>query len=304
MALFPALQRINETHRATLLGLCAPMLFGMTVGLVRRVTETMGLTAGIAFMSGSAAILLWFVFGPPPIRKFTLPYLFWGVGSAVLCEVSFASSLAVSNGGQQTIEVGMVNYLWPCMTVVSSVYFNGRKARWWLWLGLAVSLAGICIVLSGDQGFSPAEIGRHMVDNPLSYLLALCSAVSWTVYCTLTNKWSHGHNPAVLIFICNSAIFACAYLLGFGPRISWSLPAFGDVFLTAAVMGAAYALWTRGVMKGNLTVLGIASYFTPVLSCLFASLWLSAPLSLSFYQGVLLVVIGSLLCWSSTRTKN
>lgn len=292
---------LNECSQCTVLGLCAPLLFAMSVGLVRRVTETMGLTAGIALMSGTAALFLFKLFGFPDLRCFSRSYLVFGIGSAVLCEISFATSLGLSNGGQQTIEVGMINYLWPCLTVLSSVYFNNKKAKWWLWIGVLVSLIGICIVLSGDRGFSPSEIVVHMRDNPLSYFLALVSAISWTVYCTLTSKSNHGQNPTVLIFSTNASFFAIAYFLGFGPRISWNISAFADVFLTSAIMGAAYALWTRGAMKGNLTVLGIASYFTPVLSCVFASIWLHAPLSMSFYQGVLLVVLGSLLCWLSTR---
>lgn len=292
---------LDERSRCTGMGLCAPFFFAMSVGLVRRVTETMGLTAGIAFMSGTATLLLWKLIGFPDVRRFSRTYLLFGIGSAVLCEIFFASSLGLSSGGQQSIEVGMVNYLWPCLTVLTSVYFNGKKAKWWLWLGVLLSLIGICIVLSGNQGFSLTEIIRHTRENPISYGLALVSAISWTAYCTLTSHFHPRQNPTVLIFACNASFFALAYFLGYGPRLSWDISAFGDVFLTSTVLGAAYALWTRGAMKGNLTILGIASYFTPVLSCVFASIWLHAPLQMSFYQGVCLVVLGSLLCWLSTR---
>ena len=47
-------------------------------------------------------------------------------------------------------------------------------------------------------------------------------------------------------------------------------------------------------------MLAIASYFTPVLSCLFASLLIGAELTLPFWQGVAMVVCGSIICWHAT----
>ena len=52
--------------------------------------------------------------------------------------------------------------------------------------------------------------------------------------------------------------------------------------------------------KGNVTLLALASYFTPVLSCLFAVVWINAKLDSSFWMGVAFVVAGSLVCWDAT----
>ena len=58
------------------------------------------------------------------------------------------------------------------------------------------------------------------------------------------------------------------------------------------------------MMKGNMTLLAIASYFTPVLSCLFGTVWIGANLTMSFWNGVMILVAGSLVCWLSTRVGN
>jgi len=63
----------------------------------------------------------------------------------------------------------------------------------------------------------------------------------------------------------------------------------------------AYSCWNIGIQRGNLTVLAAMSYFTPVFSTLLASLWLGVRPGPSFWQGVAMVVAGSLLCWWSTR---
>ena len=72
------------------------------------------------------------------------------------------------------------------------------------------------------------------------------------------------------------------------------------VAVAAVVMGLAYALWTIGMMNGNMTVLAVVSYFTPVLSCIFCWMFLGAELSANFWKGVGFVVAGSLICWAST----
>ena len=70
-----------------------------------------------------------------------------------------------------------------------------------------------------------------------------------------------------------------------------------ELLVAGSAMAAGYALWNIGVLRGNLTLLATASYFTPVLSTLFAALWLSTRLTMAFWQGVLMVTAGSLLCW-------
>ena len=73
-----------------------------------------------------------------------------------------------------------------------------------------------------------------------------------------------------------------------------------SVIFGGLAMGCAYAAWTLGMSKGNITILALASYFTPVLSCLFAVFWINASLGGTFWLGVAIVVAGSLICWDAT----
>ncbi|EDV7047301.1 EamA family transporter, partial [Salmonella enterica subsp. enterica serovar Worthington] len=49
--------------------------------------------------------------------------------------------------------------------------------------------------------------------------------------------------------------------------------------------------------------MAVGSYFTPVMSSALAALLLSSPLSFSFWQGAVMVCVGSLLCWLATRRR-
>lgn len=76
------------------------------------------------------------------------------------------------------------------------------------------------------------------------------------------------------------------------------------LLLTGVVMGSGYALWNVAILRGNMLLLATLSYFTPVISTLFSSLILGVVLGLSFWQGVVMVTLGSLICWWVTRQPN
>lgn len=109
-------------------------------------------------------------------------------------------------------------------------------------------------------------------------------------------------NPTALIFIIDTVIFGLLWLFGFGsvPVADSTDHGIVSVFLGGVALGMAYAAWTFGMSRGNIAVLAAASYFTPVLSCVFATFWIDAKLDSGFWSGVVLVVAGSLLCWDAT----
>ena len=294
---------ITPQTRATLIGIIAPICWGMSVGLIRTITETFGLAAGMSILYGTTCLFLLFLLGRPNLRAFPKKYLLIGIPTANLSSIFFSLSLYLSNGGQQTVEVGMVNYLWPCLVVVFAIIFNGQKARWWVMPGVLISFAGVVMVLGGEQGFNAAEVLEHIRLNPWSYLLALLGALTWAVYSNLTRAWSGGQNPTLIIFSLDFIIFSSLWAAGYGDLSRATLHGCLSVAIGAAAMGGAYAAWSYGVTKGNITILGVASYFTPILSCLFASIWIGAELDAGFWTGVAVVVFGSLLCWSSTYLR-
>lgn len=291
---------VSEKNRATVVGLLAPVCWGLSVGMIRMVEEMAGMTLGlfICYVIGAAFAVA--VFGFPRLSAYSLRYLAAAIPCACACSLCFTFSLQISDGGRQTLEVGMVNYLWPSLTIIAAVLFNGQKAKWYAGLGFILSLAGLGIVISGDAGLHPAEIWEHMRGNPLSYLLAFAGAVAWALYSSATRAWGRGLNPTALIFMIDAAIFGCLALSGAVPGKPFEASGILACIAAGCVMGASYAVWTYGVQKGSITVLAIASYFTPVLSCLFGAALLGASLSGSFWQGVSLVVAGSFVCWVAT----
>lgn len=287
--------------RATLFGLLAIVLWSSVVGLIRSVSEGLGPIGGAAMIYSVSAVFLLVALGVPKWRSFPRPYLIVGSLLFVSYEICLSLSLGYANTRLQAIEVGMINYLWPCFTVLMALALNGQKAKWWLLLGLLLSLFGIGWIMSGEGGWSPAQMLANVRSNPLSYGLAFSGAVIWALYCNLTKKIAQGSNGVVLFIVLTALALWLKYAFSAESGMHFSLGVTLTLLCAGVAMGAGYAAWNVGILHGNMTLLATVSYFTPVLSAVFAALVLHTSLTANFWQGVAMVTLGSLICWRATR---
>lgn len=288
--------------KATLIGLIAILLWSAIVGLIKSVSEGFGPIAGAALIYSCSAILLLFSVGFPNLKKFPRRYVIIGSVLFVCYELCLSLSLGFTHSGRQAIEVGMVNYLWPSMTIVLAVIVNRQKVSPLIIPGVILAVAGICRVLGGDQGFSVSEMTNNIMENPLSYGLAFTGAIIWAIYCVVTKRIANGNNGITLFFILTALTLWVKYLISPQPEFAPSFNTWISLALAAMAMGFGYAAWNVGILHGNVTVLAAASYFIPIISSILAAFILSSHLTLAFWQGTAMVSLGSLVCWWSTRT--
>ncbi|MCZ8872186.1 aromatic amino acid DMT transporter YddG, partial [Escherichia albertii] len=290
-------------QKATLIGLIAIVLWSTMVGLIRGVSEGLGPVGGAAAIYSLSGLLLIFTVGFPRIRQTPKGYLLAGSILFVSYEICLALSLGYAASRHQAIEVGMVNYLWPSLTILFAILFNNQKTNWLIILGLLLALAGVCWVLGGENGLKYDEIINNITTSPLSYFLAFIGAFIWAAYCTVTNKYACGFNGITIFVLLTGISLWIYYFVTPQPEMSFSTPVVIKLISAALTLGFAYAAWNIGILHGNVTIMAVGSYFTPVLSSALAAILLNAPLSFSFWQGALMVCGGSLLCWLATRHK-
>lgn len=288
--------------KATLIGLIAIVLWSAIVGLIKSVSEGFGPVGGAALIYSCSAALLLFTVGLPRLRTFPRRYLVIGSILFVCYELCLSLSLGFTHNGRQAIEVGMVNYLWPSMTIVLAVIVNRQKTSPFIIPGVLLAVGGICRVLGGEHAFSLSEIGNNIMDNPLSYGLAFSGAAIWAIYCVVTKKIANGSNGITLFFMLTALTLWVKFLLSPQPAFALSPQVLINLALAAMAMGFGYAAWNTAILHGNVNLLAAASYFIPILSSVLAAFILNSPLTLPFWQGTAMVSLGSLLCWWSTRT--
>lgn len=290
-----------DRKRATLIGLVAILLWSTMVGLIRSVSEGLGPVGGAAMIYTVSGLLCLATVGFPDIKRFSKGYLTAGSVLFVSYEMCLALSLGFAATRSQAIEVGMVNYLWPSLTIVFAILFNGQKSTLWVIPGLAISLLGVGWVLGGENGLHVHDIMLNIVSSPLSYGLAFTGAFIWAAYCTVTGRYARGQNGITLFVLLTALSLWVKYAVSDQPEMVFSVPVVVKLLMCGVALGFGYAAWNIGILHGNVTVLAAVSYFTPVLSAALAAIMLSSPLSFSFWQGALMVCAGSLLCWYATR---
>ncbi|MGR6771916.1 aromatic amino acid DMT transporter YddG [Pectobacterium brasiliense] len=290
------------SQRATLTGLLAIVLWSTSVGLIRSLTEALGPIGGAAMIYSTSTLCLLAFYGFPLIKTLPRIYLFAGGAMFVCYEIFLSLSIGLADSRMQAIEIGMINYLWPSLTVFFSLFINQQKSRFLLWPGLALSLGGIVWIMKGESAWTPELLWNNILANPLAYSLAFSAALTWALYCNITRRYGQGKSGVSLFFFVASLLLWVQYAFSAEGAISLTLPSSLQLLFMGTSTALAYSVWNIGIQHGNLTLLATASYFTPVLSTLLAALWLNITPAISFWQGVVMVTAGSLLCWYATRT--
>lgn len=291
------------TRRATGVGMLAVVLFSAVVTLVRVTSQDFGATLGAPLIYTLASTVLWLTHRPRGLRRFPLRYLLVCGALFVVYETSLALAVGLADSAEQTLEVSVVNYLWPTFLVLLSLV--GRRSGRVHWLvipGVALATLGTAAVVGGREGLNVAAIAGHVVSNPVPYALTFGGAVVWAVYSVLTPRLAEGCD-GLTVFITGTAAALWIVHLTTGTSADRAPGVGGWAVLVAAalVIGAGYACWNIGILRGNITLLGTASYAAPILSSLIGAVVLGAALTPSFWWGVLLVAVGSAMSGWATR---
>ncbi|MFP1452020.1 aromatic amino acid DMT transporter YddG [Escherichia coli] len=150
-------------------------------------------------------------------------YLLAGSLLFVSYEICLALSLGYAATRHQAIEVGMVNYLWPSLTILFAILFNGQNqladcTR------IIISLVAVCWVLGGENGLHYDEIINNITTSPLSYFLAFIGAFIRRASCTVTNKYARGFNGITVFVLLTGACLWIYYFLTPQPEMVFSTP--------------------------------------------------------------------------------
>ena len=226
------------------------------MGLIRSVSEGLGPVGGAAMIYTVSGLLCLVTVGFPDLRRF--PGAIFLRAASCLSAMRCALSLGYAATRSQAIEVGMVNYLWPSLTIAFAILFNGQNPP--CGSSPASHLAvGVCWVLGGENGLQLNDIMQNVVSSPLSYGLAFAGAFIWAAYCTVTSKYAKGQNGITLFVLLTALSLWVKYAVSDQPEMVFSVP----VVVKLLMCGLRLALATPP---------GISVFFTVTSRCLRLSL--------------------------------
>ncbi|WP_434290178.1 aromatic amino acid exporter YddG [Celeribacter sp. SCSIO 80788] len=159
-------------------------------------------------------------------------------------------------------EAGLINYLWPLLIVLFSGLLPGERLRPLHILGAVLALVGALLVVARGTSFTG--------EAALGYLLALGAAFTWASYSVISRRIGHVTTASVTVFCLLAAALSFVTHLAF-EQTAWpdSMSGWGAIIaLGLGPAGGAFYLWDMGMKKGDIQLLGTASYAAPLLSTL------------------------------------
>src|SRR5207237_8158904 len=157
-------------------------------------------------------------------------------------------------------------------------------------IGAVLGLAGTVLLFAGSTGsFAPGQIP--------GLAAAFVAAFVWAAYSVMSRKFKTVPTDAVAGFCLATALLA-AVVHGIAEITVWPDTAAQWLAITAlgvGPVGAAFYAWDIGMKRGDIRVLGAASYATPLLSTAFLMLAGFAKPSVTIAIAAVLIAGGGLI---------
>lgn len=293
-------------NRYTLLGVLAIVLWSTTIALARSLSEQLGavMAGASVYLTGGlllAPVVLLKPEARQQLRTTSRRYLLGCGALFVVYSGALFLALGLAANHHQVLEVGLVNYLWPILTLLLSLPILAKRADIWLVPGTVFALLGVFLVLTHGDAVSWSAFSANIRSNPVVYGLGLVAAVSWAFYSTLARRWSgpDGGSGGVPLFLLVTGVVLLVLCIVFPRPSSWSFRTGVEVLAMSVMTFLAYVFWDVGVRKGDVVLVAACSYLTPFFSTAVSCIYLDVTPGLRLWLGCLLLVAGSFLSWRS-----
>jgi drug/metabolite transporter (DMT)-like permease len=249
-------------------------------------------TKGRATLIGFSAVLMWsllalLTIGSAPVPPLMLNAICFGIGGIIGLVWTARQGFGVLRGISwkvyafgtvglfgyhflyftafrlsPTAETGLIAYLWPLFIVLFSGLLPGERWRAPHVVGAFIAFAGAAVIVLGRGG----EAGG----SPLGMALAFICALTWAGYSVLSRRLGAVPTESVTVFCLATAALSLLAHLALETTV-WPEGALGWIAVLAlglGPVGAAFFTWDIGMKRGNIQLLGVASYAAPLLSTL------------------------------------
>ena len=248
---------------ATLIGLSAILMWSLlSVMTVATGTIPAFQLAAMTFAIGAVTCALRWIGRTDALKALLQPPVAWIVGIGGLFGYHALYFLALRFA--PPAEAGLLNYLWPLLIVLFSSLLPGERLAAHHVVGAVLGLAGTVLLFAGNTGsFTSGQIP--------GLIAAFIAAFVWATYSVLSRRLKSVPTDAVAGFCAVTALLA-ALVHSLVETTVWPatpLQWAAIIALGVGPVGAAFYAWDIGMKRGDIRVLGAASYATPLLSTTF-----------------------------------
>src|SRR6266403_3024042 len=254
---------LMSPRTATLIGLTAILMWSLLAVLTVATGRIPAFQlAAMRFAIGAAVAFASWIWRPAAFAALRQPLTAWIVGVGGLFGYHALYFLALRFA--PPAEAGLLNYLWPLLIVLFSSLLPGERLASHHVVGAMLGLFGTVLLFAGnDTGFATGQVPGLMA--------AFVAAFVWAAYSVMSRRLQAVPTDAVAGFCLATALLA-ALAHGLVEITVWPdtlAQWLAVIALGVGPVGAAFYAWDIGMKRGDIRVLGAASYATPLLSTAF-----------------------------------
>ena len=251
------------------------------------------MTKGRATLIGFTAVLMWsllalFTIGSAPVPPLLLNAICFAIGGMIGLIWTARQGFGVLRGVGWKVcafgtiglfgahflyftafrmaplaETGLIAYLWPMLIVLMSGFLPGERLQPLHLVGAVLAFAGAALIVLRSGG------GLDAKALP-GFAVAFVFALTWAGYSVLSRKLGAVRTESVTVFCLAAAVLSTLAHLALEETV-WPVGAMGWASVLAlglGPVGAAFFTWDIGMKRGDIQLLGVASYAAPLLSTL------------------------------------
>ncbi|WP_374372353.1 DMT family transporter [Tabrizicola sp.] len=250
------------------------------------------MSRGRATLIGFSAVMMWsllalFTIGSAPVPPLLLNAMCFGIGGLIGLVWTARSGFGVLRGVSwkvyafgtiglfgyhflyftafrlsPTAETGLIAYLWPLIIVLMSGFLPGERLRPQHVVGALIAFAGAAVIVLGRGGEGSG--------SALGMGLAFLCALTWAGYSILSRRLGAVPTESVTVYCLATAALSVVSHLALEETVWPEGPMGWAAVLALGIgpVGAAFFTWDIGMKRGDIQLLGVASYAAPLLSTL------------------------------------
>jgi drug/metabolite transporter (DMT)-like permease len=221
---------------------------------------------------------------------------FMGLLGVTLYYLMFNLSMVYVSASQGALVQASI----PAMTALVAVVWLRERATPLRWLGIALSVAGVLIVFSGNSS-APGQ--SPLLGNSLMFASVVC----WGLYTALAKRVAGFESLVITVCVMGTGTlllvpFSAYEILQAGlrplPVSGW----LGVLYLGSIASGFAYAIYNASLRHLDASAVGVYTNLIPVVGVLTGILFLGEPMSLRAILGGAIVMLGVWITSRSERT--
>ncbi|MCW0232528.1 MAG: DMT family transporter [Ferrovibrio sp.] len=201
------------------------------------------------------------------------------------------------------VNVAFLNSTLPLMIPVAAFLLGREKVSRPTLLGIAVSFAGVCWIVSRGDVAALLALRFERAD-----LLVLLAILNYALYSVLLRRRAAALDP--FVFLAATMVSGLLVLL---PFWLWELAAGATIPFDPASVAAvlyiglfasllAFILWNRCVAMLGATMTGVSFHLVAVFTAILAMLTLGEPVRSFHIAGIVLIIAGfALATWSASQ---